>query len=206
MMKSAVIILRHVFPIQTRAHWTMSSVHLGFLIYDKIGKQTSFINVISIECNVTKTVTSQREPIFKYQAGFIGLWRNQGRPARLSLLLTHEKQEIVNADLTYVRIEEKFRLLVGQTVNVKLPDYNHTEEVIYAFRTNSLESGSLRDDSHWTIISKSDFSKIHVSQWKSSTENISIRARNWTKHATFLIIWKAELWLLKTWWPFLIYS
>ena len=72
---------------------------------------------------------------------------------RASPVLTHGKQEIVNADLTSVKIEEKFRLLVGQTVNVKLPNYNHTEEVIYAFRTNSLESGSLRPDFNWPLAS-----------------------------------------------------
>ena len=109
-------------------------------------------------------------------------------------LLTREKQEIVNADLTSVRIEEKFRLLVGQTVNVKLPDYNHTEEVIYAFRTNSLEPGSLRTDSHWPIIDQSETNML-MSQWESFQENISIRARNWTKHVIFLIILKVELWL-----------
>ena len=74
--------------------------------------------------------------------------------------LTLDKQEIVNADLTSVKIEEKFRLLVGQTVNVKLPNYNHTEEVIYAFRTNSLESGSLRLDFYWPLISSNQMKII----------------------------------------------
>ena len=113
--------------------------------------------------------------------------------------LTLDKQEIVNADLTSVKIEEKFRLLVGQTVNVKLPNYNHTEEVIYAFRTNSLESGSLRLDFHWPkifiglIIIKSDENNKMDQSKSIIKENISIRVQTWMKHVIFLIIWKDEL-------------
>ena len=99
----------------------------------------------------------------------------------------------MNADLTSVKIEEKFRLLVGQTVNVKLPSYNHTEEVIYAFRTNSLESGSLRLDFHWPSISSNQMT-IKMDQSKSRIkENTSIRVRTWIKHVIFHIIWKGEL-------------